>query len=229
MSINKKEILDNLFGLKGFINIELFGDKIDDLVKYFKAYNENRINNKLPNYINIIYQSMMLESLGNCGWNDEIKFNFLLYIIYKSYNIHFEELINLKNNQELVYSGKCDLFYNSYKVRCIYNALRVLTFHFQSNIDKELEKLPSITTLSDNIKITFEKLPFYIAVHVAKGIMNEYIDKLKYVDYKTRLKYYKTLCSMFNKYYLNENGINIDVKSEETVMPIEDMDLIFEQ
>jgi repressor of nif and glnA expression len=28
---------------------------------------------------------------------------------------------------------------------------------------------------------------------------------------------------------IKENGINIDVKSEETVMPIEDMDLIFEQ
>lgn len=28
---------------------------------------------------------------------------------------------------------------------------------------------------------------------------------------------------------IKENGINIDVKSVETVMPIEDMDLIFEQ
>lgn len=214
MSINKRETLDKLFGLNGFINIDLFGDKIDDLIKYFKACNESVINNELPNYINIIYHSMMLEPLGNCGWNDEVKFNFLLYIIYKFFNIHFEETYYTGEGAKrikIVYNAHADLFYNSYKVRYIYNALRVLTFHFQSDIDEELEKLPSITTLSDNIKITFEKLPFYMAVHVAKGIINEYVDKLKYVDYETRLKYYETLHSMFNNYYLNENGISIDL------------------
>ena len=214
MSINKRETLDKLFGLNGFINIDLFGDKIDDLIEYFKAYNENRINNELPNYINIIYRTMMLESLGNCGWNDEVKFNFLLYIIYKFYNIHFEKTYYKGEGAKrikVVYNSNDDLFYNSYKVRYIYNALRVLTFHFQSDIDEELEKLPSITTLFDNVKITFEELPFYIAVHVAKGIINEYVDKLKYVDYETRLKYYETLRTTYNKYYIDDLNGTVDL------------------
>ena len=50
-----------------------------------------------------------------------------------------------------------------------------------------------------------------MAIHVAKGIINEYVDKLKYVDYETRLKYYETLHTTYNKYYLNEYGINVDL------------------
>ena len=211
MSINKKETLDNLFGLNGFINNDLFGDKIDELIKYLKYNNEYISYIECPNYINIIYRSQMLERLSNHSWNDEMKFNLLLYYIYKFYNIHYGEPIEWKSDQEMVYNINGNLFNNSYKIYYISNALKVLTFHFQNEINKELENLPSITTLSNNIKTTFEELPFYIAVHIAKGIINEYVDKLKYVDYETRLKYYETLQSMFNKYYLNENGISIDL------------------
>ena len=210
MSINKRETLDNLFGLNGFINVELFGDKIDDLIKYLKYNNEYMPYMECPNYINIIYRSQMLERLRNCNWNDEVKFNLLLYYIYKFYDIHYGEPIEWKSDQEMVYNINGDLFNNSYKVYYICNALKVLTFHFQNEIDKELEKIPSITTLSDNIKTTFEELPFYIAIHIAKNIMNEYVDKLVYEDYKTRLKYYETLQSMFNKYYIDD--LNKDVE-----------------
>ena len=139
MSINKRETLDKLFGLNGFINIDLFDDKIDDLVKYLKYYNEYTSYGNCPNYINVIYQSMMLESIKNCSWNDEVKFNFLLYIIYRFYNIHFKEPTDWRDGQKMVYNAIGHLFYNSYKVRYIYDALRVLTFHFQSDINEELE------------------------------------------------------------------------------------------
>lgn len=208
MSINKKEILDKIFGLNGYINIKLFDDKVDDLVKYLKCFNESY---KCPNYINIIYSVQMLENINKWHTSDEEKFNFLLYFIWKFYKLRFQEPIDLGNGQILSYNIHNDLFTKSYNTRFIYNALKALTFHFQYYINKEIEKLPSITTLLDNVKTTFEELPFYISIHIAKNIVNEYVNKLIYMDYKTRENYYETLHDLFNKYHIDDLDEDIEL------------------
>lgn len=198
--------LNNLFGLNGFININLFSDKIDELNKYLKHYNENTSWNKCPNYINIIYDTDMLDYIKFDGVNNEVKFNFLLYFIYKFYNIH-----HCETRIKAVYNSNGHLHSDRYKVRTIFDTLKILTFHFQYYIEGEIEKLPGLDTLKDNVKTTFEELPFYIAIHIAKGIIQEYVNKLVYYDYETRLMYYEYLHSLYYKYHIDDLDIDVEL------------------
>ena len=209
--MSKREILNNLFGLNDVINIDLFSDKIDELNKYLKCWNENTSWNKCHNYINVIYNADMLDYIKFNNVNNEVKFNFLLYFIYKFFDLNFKETIDLGDGQRMFYNASGDLESNRYKVRTIFDTLKILTFHFQYYIDKEIEKLPGLTTLKDNVKTTFEEFPFYIAIHIAKGIIQEYVNILIYYNYETRLMFYKTLHDIFYKYHIDSLDMDVEL------------------
>ena len=143
-----------------------------------------------------------------------MKFNFLLYFIYKFYNIHHCETYFTGEGAKrikAVYNGNGHLHSDKYKVRLIFDTLKILTFHFQYYTESEIEKLPDLTTLKDNIKTTFEELPFYIAIHIAKGIIQEYANKLVYYSYETRLMYYEYLHSLYYKYHIDNLDIDVEL------------------